>query len=92
VHDVTRSIKESAEDFKEYKAFLVERGKRFAELCGGSRSRIAELGRPFIRDGATVGPSGTISTFPSLPYFVLSCLALRFPVLTPLWCSHLIYS
>jgi hypothetical protein len=33
---------------------LVQRGERFADLCGKSRATIAELARPFIRDGATV--------------------------------------
>jgi len=61
VRDVTRSFNESAGNFEECKALLVERGERFADLCGRSRSTIAELGRPFIRDGATVGSSRTTS-------------------------------
>jgi hypothetical protein len=54
VRYVSRTFMDYVGNFEECKTTLLERGTRFAELAGQSREKIAELGHPFIRDGATV--------------------------------------
>eukprot|EP00741_Cyanophora_paradoxa_P006478 tig00001003_g6271.t1 len=44
----------NAPDFQECKGKLIERGEKFADLSLRSRSRIAELGDRFIREGAVI--------------------------------------
>jgi len=51
---VTRTGLDFADDFSDCKRLLIERGEKFAEISMRSRKRIAEVGRSFIRDGATV--------------------------------------
>ena len=64
VRHVSRTFVDFPGNFEDCKAMLLERGDTFAKLSGQSRSTIAELGHPFIRDDATVlthGPSRVVS-------------------------------
>jgi len=54
VRYVSRTFVDFPGNFDECKINLLNRGTKFAELSVLSREKIAELGHPFIRDGATV--------------------------------------
>eukprot|EP01137_Pigoraptor_chileana_P014121 Opistho-2@68377 len=49
---VTRTALDS--DFEQCKRLLIERGNVFVEKAASSRVKIATIGTPFIRDGATI--------------------------------------
>eukprot|EP01136_Pigoraptor_vietnamica_P034162 Opistho-1_new@97823 len=49
---VTRTALDS--NFEECKRLLIERGNIFVEKAASSRVKIAQIGTPFIRDGATI--------------------------------------
>jgi translation initiation factor eIF-2B subunit alpha len=54
VRYVSRTFVDFPGNFEECKTNLLNRGTKFAELSLLSREKIAELGHPFVRDGATV--------------------------------------
>mmetsp|Transcript_27831 Transcript_27831/g.57180 ORF Transcript_27831/g.57180 Transcript_27831/m.57180 type:complete len:342 (+) Transcript_27831:61-1086(+) len=66
VRHVSRSFVDFAGNFEDCKAMLLKRGERFAEMSARSRETIAELGHPFIRDGATVLTHGTSKVVSSI--------------------------
>lgn len=79
-----RFVTRTALDFSEYEACrhkILERGEFFKEHSTRARTKIAELGAPFIRDGATVLTTGFSRVVVALLLHAAQALKKRFTVL-----------